>query len=89
MVNTSVSRAHLEPSTAVECTTRSGCPARARTSTSPTPASAFVNGMQLAAAMIDTGQIDYALVVNGEDARPAHEAALRRLAAARPRPPRR
>jgi len=35
--------------------------------------------MQLAASMIDSGQLDYALIVDGEDARPAHEAAIRRL----------
>ena len=29
----------------------------------------FVNGMHVAATMIDAGHIDYALVVDGEDAR--------------------
>ncbi|MGO2555469.1 MAG: 3-oxoacyl-ACP synthase III, partial [Brevibacterium aurantiacum] len=40
----------------------------------------FVNGMTLAANMIDAGQIEYALVVAGEDASRVQEATLRRLA---------
>jgi 3-oxoacyl-[acyl-carrier-protein] synthase-3 len=39
----------------------------------------FLNGMQLASAMIETGQIDYALVVNGEDARTIHDSTVERL----------
>ena len=39
----------------------------------------FVNGMQLAATMIDAGQIDYALVVDGEGAREIHENTIERL----------
>ena len=35
--------------------------------------------MQLAAAMIDSGQIEYALVVDGEDAREVQEATIERL----------
>ena len=40
----------------------------------------FLNGMQLAAMMIDAGRIDYALVVDGEGAREIHENTLERLA---------
>jgi 3-oxoacyl-[acyl-carrier-protein] synthase-3 len=39
----------------------------------------FVNGMTLAANMIEAGQIQYAMVVNGEDAQATQEATLRRL----------
>ena len=46
----------------------------------------FVNGMQLAGTMIDSGQIEYALMVNGEDSRPTQEATLDRLAGRTPRP---
>jgi 3-oxoacyl-[acyl-carrier-protein] synthase-3 len=35
--------------------------------------------MQLAGAMLESGQIDYALVVNGEDARGIHNATISRL----------
>ena len=41
----------------------------------------FVNGMQLAATMIDAGQIEYALVVDGEGSRRTQELTLERLAA--------
>ena len=40
----------------------------------------FVNGMQLAAMMIDAGRIDYALIVDGEGAREIHENTIARLA---------
>ena len=40
----------------------------------------FVNGMQLAATMIDSGQIEYALVVDGEGSRRTQELTLERLA---------
>ena len=73
MINTSVSRAHLEPSTAVRVHHALGLPARCLNFDVANACLGFVNGMQLAAAMIDAGQIDYALVVNGEDARDIHD----------------
>ena len=39
----------------------------------------FVNGMQLAAMMIDSGQIEYALIVDGEGSRTVQEHTLDRL----------
>ena len=39
----------------------------------------FVNGMTLAANMIDSGQIKYAMIVNGEDAQATQETTLARL----------
>lgn len=79
MVNTSVSRAHLEPSTAVGVHHAIGLPSSCQNFDVTNACLGFVNGMQLAGAMIDTGQIDYALVVNGEDARTIHEATIDRL----------
>jgi 3-oxoacyl-[acyl-carrier-protein] synthase-3 len=38
-----------------------------------------MNGMQLAALMLDSGQIDYALVVDGEGSRRPQEATIERL----------
>ncbi|GAA2017648.1 3-oxoacyl-ACP synthase III [Nakamurella flavida] len=79
MVNTSVSRAHLEPSTAVAVHHALGLPSSCQNFDVTNACLGFVNGMQLAAAMIESGQIDYALVVNGEDAREMHESTIRRL----------
>ena len=79
MVNTSVSRAHLEPSTAVAVHHALGLPSSCQNFDVTNACLGFVNGMQLAAAMIESGQIDYALVVNGEDARGIHNATIDRL----------
>lgn len=79
MVNTSVSRAHLEPSTAVGVHHAMGLPSSCQTFDVTNACLGFVNGMQLAAAMIESGQIEYALVVAGEDARGIHEATIARL----------
>ena len=79
MVNTSVSRAHLEPSTAVGVHHAIGLPSSCQNFDVTNACLGFVNGMQLASAMIDTGQVDYALIVNGEDARTIHELTIERL----------
>jgi 3-oxoacyl-[acyl-carrier-protein] synthase III len=79
MVNTSVSRAHLEPSTAVEVHHTLGLPSSCQNFDVTNACLGFVNGMQLAAAMLESGQIDYALVVNGEDSRAIHDATIGRL----------
>jgi 3-oxoacyl-[acyl-carrier-protein] synthase-3 len=81
MINTSVSRAHLEPSSAVAVHHGLGLPSSCQNFDVTNACLGFVNGMQLAAAMIEAGQIEYALVVNGEDAREVHEATIRRLKA--------
>jgi 3-oxoacyl-[acyl-carrier-protein] synthase-3 len=79
MVNTSVSRAHLEPSTAVAVHHALGLPSSCQNFDVTNACLGFVNGMQLAAAMLDSGQIDYALVVNGEDSRAIHDSTIGRL----------
>jgi 3-oxoacyl-[acyl-carrier-protein] synthase-3 len=80
LINTSVSRAHLEPATAASVHDAIGLPSSCQGFDVTNACLGFLNGMQLAASMIDSGQVEYALIVNGEDARPAHQAALRRLA---------
>jgi 3-oxoacyl-[acyl-carrier-protein] synthase III len=80
LINTSVSRAHLEPATAVSIHDAIGLPSSCQNFDVTNACLGFLNGMQLAASMIDSGQVEYALIANGEDARPAHEAALARLA---------
>jgi 3-oxoacyl-[acyl-carrier-protein] synthase-3 len=39
----------------------------------------FVNGMHLAGTLIDAGQIDYAIIVDGEGSRGLHERTIERL----------
>jgi 3-oxoacyl-[acyl-carrier-protein] synthase-3 len=80
MVNTSVSRRWLEPSTAVAVHAALGLPPSCANFDVTNACLGFVNGMELAGAMIDSGMVDHALVVNGEDARPVQEATMERLA---------
>ncbi len=79
LVNTSVSREHLEPSVAVSIHHQLGMPSSCLNFDLANACLGFVNGMQLASMMIDAGQIDYALVVDGEGSRLPQENALRRL----------
>src|SRR5215212_6038254 len=79
MVNTSVSRKHLEPSTAVAVHHALGLPSSCQNFDVTNACLGFVNGMELAAAMIDSGMTEYALVVNGEDARPVQERTIELL----------
>ncbi|GAA3776381.1 3-oxoacyl-ACP synthase III [Plantactinospora mayteni] len=79
LVNTSVSRAHLEPSTAVAIHHSLGLPQSALNFDIANACLGFVNGIQVAANMIDAGQIRYALVVAGESSRQAQQATIDRL----------
>ncbi|MBB2988154.1 3-oxoacyl-ACP synthase III [Terracoccus luteus] len=79
MVNTSVSREHLEPSMAVQIHHALGLPTSCLNFDLANACLGFVNGMQLAATMIDAGQIDYAVVVDGESSRHTQEVTLERL----------
>ncbi|MFK5582040.1 3-oxoacyl-ACP synthase III [Serinicoccus sp. LYQ131] len=81
LINTSVSREHLEPSIAVSIHHDLGLPSACLNFDLTNACLGFVNGMQLAATMIDAGQIDYALVVCGEGSRSPQERTLERLAA--------
>jgi 3-oxoacyl-[acyl-carrier-protein] synthase III len=82
MVNTSVSRRHLEPATAVAVHDAIGLPPSCQNFDVTNACLGFVNGIEIAAAMIDAGMVEYALVVNGEDARGVQEATIERLSAA-------
>ncbi len=81
MVNTSVSRRYLEPSTAVAVHHALGLPPSCQNFDVTNACLGFVNGMELGAAMIDSGMSEYVLVVNAEDSRPVQERTLERLAA--------
>ena len=79
LVDSSVCRDHLEPSKAVavhhQLDLSTGCLAFDLSNA----CLGFVNAMQLAATMIDGGQIEYALVVDGEGSRGLQELTLDRL----------
>ncbi len=80
LIDTSVSRAHLEPSAAVAVHAALGLPTSCLNFDLANACLGFLNGIQLAAIMIDAGQIDHALIVDGEGARHTHEVTLDRLA---------
>ena len=68
LINTSVTRPHLEPSVAVRIHHGLGLPTSAINFDITNACLGFVNGMTLASGLIDSGQIDYAIIVDGEDA---------------------
>lgn len=79
LIDTSVCRDHLEPSAAVDVHHQLGLSTSCLNFDLANACLGFVNGMQLAATMIDAGQIDYALIVDGEGSRRTQEGTLRRL----------
>lgn len=79
MINTSVCREYVEPSVASRIHDHIGLPTSAMNFDITNACLGFINGMTLAANMIDAGQIRYALVVDGEDPRPIQEASIRNL----------
>lgn len=79
LIDTSVCRAHLEPSAAVAVHAALGLSTSCLNFDLANACLGFLNGMHLAATMIDAGRIDYALVVDGEGARHTHEVTLDRL----------
>jgi 3-oxoacyl-[acyl-carrier-protein] synthase-3 len=84
LINTSVSRAHLEPSAAVAVHRRLGLPTSAMNFDLSNACLGFVNGMHLASTLIDAGQIEYALIVDGEGSRQPQERTIERLLAGEP-----
>ena len=79
LIDTSVCRDHLEPSAAVDVHHQLGLSTSCLNFDLANACLGFVNGMQLAATLIDSGQIDYALIVDGEGSRRTQEATIRRL----------
>jgi len=79
LINTSVSRDFLEPSTA--CIVHSNL-RLANTCESfdvGNACLAFINGMNIAGRMLERGEIDYALIVNGESSKEINENTIKRL----------
>ena len=81
LVNTSVSRDYLEPSTASIVSGNLGVGEDCQNFDVANACLAFINGMDIAARMIERGEIDYALVVDGETANLVYEKSLERMAA--------
>ena len=79
LVNTSVSRDYLEPSTASIVSGNLGLPDTCQNFDIANACLAFINGMDIASRMIERGEIDYALVVDGETADLAYEKTIERM----------
>ncbi|HLS50169.1 MAG TPA: 3-oxoacyl-ACP synthase III [Actinomycetaceae bacterium] len=79
LINTSVTRTYLEPSVAVRVHHGLGLSPAAVNFDITNACLGFINGIMLASAMIDAGQLDYAVIVNAEDSRATQEATIDRL----------
>lgn len=67
LINTSITRRNLEPSVAVHLHDGLGLGSAALNFDIANACLGFVNGMNLAASLIDAGQVDYAIIIDGED----------------------
>jgi 3-oxoacyl-[acyl-carrier-protein] synthase III len=80
LINTSVTRDHLEPSTASIVHGRMGLPSDAMNFDVGNACLGFLNGMNVVASMIERGEIEHGLVVAGETSRFTVESTVERLA---------
>ncbi len=79
LINTSVSKEWLEPSTASMIAGKAGLGPRCMNFDIANACLGFVNGMQVAGNMIQRDQIKYAVIVNGESSRQPIERTIDRL----------
>ena len=79
IINTSVCRDFLEPSTACIVHGNLGLAEDCLNFDVGNACLAFLNGMDIASRMIERTEIDYALIVDGESSRPITEATIERL----------
>jgi len=79
IINTSVCRDYLEPSTACIVHGNLGLADNCLNFDVGNACLAFLNGMDIASRMIERTEIDYALIVDGESSRPITEATIERL----------
>ncbi|MDH3518034.1 MAG: 3-oxoacyl-ACP synthase III [Acidimicrobiia bacterium] len=80
LIDTSVCRDRLEPSSAVTVHNKLDLPSWCLNFDLSNACLGFVNALQVAGNMIDAGQIEYALIVDGEGSRLTQERTLARLA---------
>jgi 3-oxoacyl-[acyl-carrier-protein] synthase III len=81
IINTSVCRDYLEPSTACIVHGNLGLSEDCLNFDVGNACLAFMNGMDIAARMIERGDVEYALIVDGETSGPITEATIGRLLA--------
>jgi len=81
VINTSVCRDFLEPSTACIVHGNLGLSDHCLNFDVGNACLAFLNGMDIAARMIERAEIEYALIVDGESSRPITEATIERMLA--------
>ena len=79
IINTSVCRDYLEPSTACIVHGNLGLSENCLNFDVGNACLAFLNGMDIAARMIERAEVEYALIVDGESSRPITEATIERL----------
>jgi 3-oxoacyl-[acyl-carrier-protein] synthase-3 len=79
IINTSVCRDFLEPSTACIVHGNLGLDQRCLNFDVGNACLAFLNGMDIAARMIEREELEYALIVDGESSRPITEATIERM----------
>jgi 3-oxoacyl-[acyl-carrier-protein] synthase-3 len=79
MIDTSVCRSRLEPSSAVTVHDALGLETSCLNFDLVNACLGFVNAMHLAGVMIDAGQIDYALIVDGEGTRELYDNTINHL----------
>lgn len=79
IINTSVCRDYIEPSTASITHGKLGLPDTALNFDVGNACLGFLNGMTIVAAMLERGEIDHGLIVNGEGSRVAIESTIDRL----------
>ncbi|MGN0860114.1 MAG: 3-oxoacyl-ACP synthase III [Stenotrophomonas sp.] len=82
LLNTSVSRDYLEPSTASIVSGKLGVGETCITFDIANACLAFVNGMDMAARLIEVGDVQYALVVDAETSNLVYEKTIERLSRA-------
>jgi 3-oxoacyl-[acyl-carrier-protein] synthase III len=76
LINTSVCRDYLEPSTACIAHSLLGLPETCMNFDLGNACLGFVNGMDMAGNLIDRGEVDYAILVNGETSRQITDATI-------------
>lgn len=79
LINTSVCRDYLEPSTACIVHHNLGLHESCVSFDIGNACLAFLNGMDIAARMLERGELDYALIVDGESSGPITESTIERL----------